>query len=249
MQINSLGRRLEGKRAVVTAAAQGVGRAIAERLAEEGAEVLAADLNAERLADLAGPNIRTIALDATYESAVTAALADRPFDVLVHCVGWVHQGTMASTSYADWRRSFSVNADSAFLAIGAVLPGMLARRSGSVVAIASVASSIAGFPNRLAYGASKAALIGLIKALAVDHAAHGVRFNAICPGTIQSPSLEDRIQSMADPDAARSAFVARQPVGRLGKAEEVAALAAYLAADESAFMTGKALVLDGGATD
>lgn len=242
-------QRLNGKRAVVTAAAQGIGQAIAKRFAAEGADVLAVDLNAERLRQIEGPKVRTLALDATDEAAVAAALAGHSCDILAHCVGWVHQGNLASTSYADWQRSFRINADSAFLVIGSLLAGMLERRSGSVMVIASAASSIAGFPNRVAYGASKAALIGMTKALAADHVADGVRFNAICPGTVQSPSLDERIDSFADPVAARAAFIARQPMGRLGQTEEVAALAAYLAADESAFMTGAVLVLDGGATN
>jgi 2-keto-3-deoxy-L-fuconate dehydrogenase len=240
--------RLNGKRAVVTAAAQGIGQSIALRFAAEGADVLAIDLNADRLRQIEGPTIRTLALDATDEVAVTAALADHPCDIIAHCVGWVHQGNLAATSYADWQRSFRINTNSAFLVIANLLPGMLQRRSGSVMVIASAASSIAGFPNRVAYGASKAALVGMTKALAADHVADGVRFNAICPGTVQSPSLDERIDSAADPVAARAAFIARQPMGRLGQTEEIAALAAYLAADESAFMTGTALVLDGGAT-
>lgn len=241
--------RLNGKRAVVTAAAQGIGQAIALRFAAEGAEVLAVDLNAERLREIEGPKIRTLALDAADESAVASALRGHSCDILAHCVGWVHQGDIASTSYADWQRSFRINTDSAFLVIASLLPGMLQRRSGSVMVVSSAASSIAGFPNRVAYGASKAALIGMTKALAADHVADGVRFNAICPGTVQSPSLDERIDSFADPVAARAAFVARQPMGRLGQTGEVAALAAYLAADESAFMTGAAVVLDGGATN
>lgn len=249
MDMSFSATRLTGKRAVVTAAAQGIGRAIAERLAAEGADVLAVDLNAERLRDIERPGIRTLALDAADEVAVSAALAGHSCDILAHCVGWVHQGNLAATSYADWQRSFRINTDSAFLIISSLLPSMVEHRSGSVIIIASAASSVGGFPNRVAYGASKAALIGLTKALAADHVGDRVRFNAICPGTVQSPSLDDRINSFADPIAARTAFIARQPMGRLGEPAEIAALAAYLAADESAFMTGSVLVLDGGATN
>lgn len=240
--------RLTGKRAVVTAAAQGIGRAIAERLAAEGAQVLALDLNGDKLRELDG-SITTSVLDATDPDAVASMLADYRCDILAHCVGWVHSGNLAGTSYADWQRSFRINTDSAYLMVSALLPGMLRRGTGSVIVIASAASSVGGFPNRVAYGASKAALIGMTKALAADHVRDGVRFNAICPGTVQSPSLEERINANADPDAARAAFIARQPMGRLGQPEEIAALAAYLAADESAFMTGSVLVLDGGATN
>ena len=249
MDTDFASRRLAGKRAVVTAAAQGIGRAIAERLAAEGAEVLAVDINAERLQDLNSGPIRTAAFDASNEAATRAVLAGEPFDILLNCVGWVHHGTIAETGYDDWQKSFRINVDSAFHAVRAVLPGMLERGAGSIVTIASAASSVGGFPNRVAYGASKAALIGMTKALAVDHVKAGVRFNAICPGTVESPSLNDRINAAADPVAAKAAFIARQPMGRLGTAAEIAALAAYLAADESAFMTGSVLVLDGGATN
>ncbi|WIY53247.1 SDR family oxidoreductase [Devosia sp. YIM 151766] len=240
--------RLKGKRALVTAGAQGIGRAIAERLAAEGAEVLATDLNAAALQNLTGDAIRTAAVDGTDAQALQLALGDKQFDILVNCIGWVHHGTLAETDYQQWRRSFQVNVDSAYHAISAVLPGMLERGQGSVITIASAASSVGGFPNRVAYGASKAALIGLTKALAADHVGQGVRFNAICPGTIDTPSLGERINATPDPAATRKAFIARQPMGRLGVASEIAALAAYLAADESAFMTGSSLVIDGGAT-
>jgi 2-keto-3-deoxy-L-fuconate dehydrogenase len=244
----SYGRRLAGRRAVVTAAAQGIGRAIAERLAAEGASVIACDLNADKVGELAGPGVTTLAFDATDPAALAAALGSvLPVDVLVNCVGWVHHGAILDTAPEDWTRSFRINVDPMYHAIRLVLPGMLAARRGSIVNIASAASSVKGFANRVAYGASKAAVIGLTKAVAADHAASGVRVNAICPGTIESPSLQERIAAFADPVAARAAFIARQPMGRLGLPEEVAALAAYLAADESAFTTGAVHMVDGGA--
>jgi 2-keto-3-deoxy-L-fuconate dehydrogenase len=201
------------------------------------------------LRDLKGQGIDLRVFDGSDESAVRSAIAGMPFDVLVNCVGWVHHGTIGNTSYEEWQRAFRINVDSAFHTVRAVLPGMLERRAGSVVTIASAASSVGGFPNRVAYGASKAALIGMTKALAADHVKDGVRFNAICPGTVDSPSLNERINAADDPAAARVSFIARQPMGRLGRTEEIAALAAYLAADESAFMTGSILVIDGGATN
>ena len=240
--------RLQGKQAVVTAAAQGIGRAIAERLAGEGAHVLAIDRNAQALATLDHANITKVVADATDPAALTQAIGDKPVDILVNCVGWVFHGDLMATHYDAWRDSFNINVDSCFHAVRAVLPGMLERRAGSVVTISSAASSVGGFPNRVAYAASKAALIGMTKAMAADHIKDGVRFNVICPGTVDSPSLQDRINQSADPIATRAAFIARQPMGRLGEAEEIAALAAYLAADESAYMTGSVLVLDGGAT-
>lgn len=242
-------RRLEGKRALVTAAAQGIGRAIAERFAAEGAEVVACDLQEERLKEIAPKMAGVHAFDARDPEALRAAVGSYGrFDVLCNCVGWVFQGALLDTSLEDWQRSFGINVDPMFHAIKLVLPAMLEAKKGSIINIASAASSIKGFPNRAAYGASKAAVIGLTKAVAIDHVGAGVRCNAICPGTIVSPSLEERINSFADPVAARAAFIARQPVGRLGQPEEVAALAAYLAADESAYTTGAVLVMDGGTT-
>jgi 2-keto-3-deoxy-L-fuconate dehydrogenase len=242
-------RRLVGKRAVVTAAAQGIGRAIAERFASEGAEVIACDLNRERLDELADRGMRTHVFDASDPEALAAELGGYGHvDVLVNGVGWVHHGNMLDTGPEDWARSFRLNVDPMYHAIRLFLPPMLEARKGSIINIASAASSIKGFPNRLAYGASKAAVIGLTKAVATDHAASGVRCNAICPGTVDSPSLAERINRFPDPVAARAAFIARQPMGRLGTAEEIAAMAAYLAADESAFTTGAVLLVDGGTT-
>jgi len=240
--------RLSGKRAVVTAAAQGIGRAIAERLAEEGALVLALDINAKALATLAGPGIVTAVTDCTDPAILAAVIGERDIDILVTCVGWVFHGNVLDTDPASWEKAFRINVDSTYHAVRAALPGMLARRAGSVVVISSAASSVGGFPNRVAYGATKAALIGMVKAMAADHVRDGVRFNAICPGTVNSPSLNDRINAAADPDAARAAFIARQPMGRLGEAHEIASLAAFLASDESVYMTGSVVVMDGGAT-
>jgi 2-keto-3-deoxy-L-fuconate dehydrogenase len=211
--------------------------------------VLATDINRERLTDLRGELLCTRVLDATDPSAVNMLVNDQAFDVLVNCVGWVHHETIAGTQYDDWQRSFRINVDTAYHTIRAVLPGMLTRRQGSVITIASAASSVGGFPNRVAYGASKAALIGMTKALAADHVKEGVRFNTICPGTIDSPSLNERINAAEDVEIARANFIARQPMGRFGTCDEVAALSAYLAADESAFMTGSILVFDGGSTN
>ncbi|MGI4745937.1 MAG: SDR family oxidoreductase [Janthinobacterium lividum] len=243
-------QRLTGRRALVTAAAQGIGRATALRLAEEGALVVAADINAGKLAELTHPNIRTHAFDASDPGQIESVLADLlPFDIVVNCVGWVHQGTILDATPQDWDRSFALNVGSIFHVTRAVLPAMLAAGHGNIINIASIASSVKGFQNRAAYGASKAAVIGLTKSIAADFIGKGIRCNAICPGTVASPSLEERIAANADPEAARAQFIARQPMGRLGTPEEIAGLVAYLATDESAFMTGSSVILDGGATN
>ena len=244
-----LTRRLQGRIALVTAAGQGIGRAIAERLAAEGAVVHASDLNAGLLADLDVAS--ATGLDATDGDAVTAYAArfDR-VDVLVHAVGFVHHGTIEDCTPADWRRSMAITLDSAYHVLGAVVPRMKAK-GGSVITIASVASSTKGFPNRAAYGAAKGGVIGLTKACAADYLKHRIRFNAVCPGTVDSPSLQDRIATLATTmgeAAARQMFLDRQPSGRFGTPEEIAGVCAFLASDDGVFMTGQVVNVDGGIT-
>lgn len=243
--------RLEGKRAFVTGAGQGIGRAIVLAFAAEGAQVVAASRTVSKMADLPGihPAIVPVALDVTDGPGIRKALSDAGrVDVLVNCAGWVHNGSILDCSEADWAKSFDQNVTSCYHTIRAVLPQMIERRSGSIVNVASVASSIAGVANRAAYSMSKAALIGLTKAVAKDVVGLGVRVNALCPGTTLSPSLEERINAAPDPVAARKAFIARQPMGRLGTVEEIAAGAVYFASDESAYTSGQLLVVDGGMT-
>jgi 2-keto-3-deoxy-L-fuconate dehydrogenase len=243
--------RLAGKTAFVTAAAQGIGRATALAFAAEGAQVIATDLNGPKVAEIAGPSLRTTALDVLDPTAIEAAAKDAgPIDILFNCAGFVHQGSVLDTTEAQWDFAFNLNVRSMFRTIRNFLPGMLARGGGSIINMASVASSVKGIPNRFIYGTSKAAVVGLTKSVAVDFVAKGVRCNCICPGTVQSPSLDDRIAANAAAagslEAARAAFVARQAMGRLGTAEEIAMLAVYLASDESQFITGQAVVIDGG---
>lgn len=243
--------RLAGKRAFVTGAGQGIGRATALAFAAEGAEVVASSRTAGKIADLPGlnPAIAPLALDVTDAAAVDRAIAGAGrIDILVNCAGWVHDGTILDCAEADWARSLEQNVTACYRTIRAVLPQMLDRGQGAIVNVASVASSLTGVPRRAAYGASKAALIGLTKAVARDTIAQGVRVNALCPGTTHSPSLVQRILATGDPEEARRRFVARQPMGRLGTVAEMAAAALYLASDESAFMTGQLLVVDGGQT-
>jgi 2-keto-3-deoxy-L-fuconate dehydrogenase len=240
--------RLKGKRAVVTAAGQGIGRAIAEAFYREGAEVLATDINEKALASLAG--IATRRLDVT-DGAAVAALAGElgAIDVLANCAGYVHQGTILDCSEKDWDFSFDLNVKSMYRMIRAFLPAMLEKGRGSIVNVASVASSVKGVPNRFVYGASKAGVIGLTKAVAADFVAKGIRCNAICPGTVQSPSLDQRMAALGgDPAEVRRSFAQRQPMGRIAEPEEIAHLAVYLAADESSFTTGAIHVIDGGWT-
>jgi 2-keto-3-deoxy-L-fuconate dehydrogenase len=243
-------RRLEGKTALVTAAAQGIGKATALRFAGEGARVIATDINAGLLATLEGCETRV--LDVTKDDAVKAIAAEiGPIDILFNCAGYVHSGTILECEPDAWAFSFDLNVTAMYRTIRAFLPGMLAKGAGSIVNMASAASSVKGVPNRFAYGASKAAVIGLSKSVAADFVARGIRCNAICPGTIESPSLHERISTQAAStgqslDQVQKAFVARQPVGRIGKPEEIAALAAYLASDEAAFTTGTIHMIDGG---
>jgi len=243
--------RLAGKRAFVTGAGQGIGRAVALAFGADGAEVVASSRTAAKMDDLPQQDrkIATTALDVTDGDAVHRTIRDHgPFDVLFNCAGWVHDGTILDCSVEDWQRSLDQNATSCFHTIQAALPAMLERGEGSIVNVASVASSITGVPRRAAYGAGKAAVIGLTKAVARDVIASGVRVNALCPGTTHSPSLESRIQATDDPDATRRNFVERQPMGRLGTVEEMAAAALYLASDESGFTTGQLITVDGGQT-
>lgn len=239
--------RLAGKTAFVTAAANGIGRATALAFAAEGATVHATDINEKVLGEIAAPGLNVARLDVTDAAAVAKAAADiGRVDILFNCAGWVAHGSILETSEADWDRSFGLNVRAMYTVIKAFLPAMLAGGGGSIINIASVASSVKGVANRCAYGASKAAVIGLTKSVAADYMRQGVRCNAICPGTVDTPSLGDRINAFADPVQARKDFIARQPMGRLGRAEEIAHLAVYLASDESSFTTGTAVISDGG---
>jgi 2-keto-3-deoxy-L-fuconate dehydrogenase len=245
--------RLAGKRALVTAAAQGIGRATALAFAAEGASVLATDRDAARLAELVAPGLATRPLDVLDSAAIAALVVEAgPFDLLFNCAGFVHQNTVLSATEEEWDFAFALNVRAMWQVVKAVLPAMLAARRGTIVNMASACSSIKGAPNRFIYGTTKAAVIGLTKSVAVDYVGQGVRCNAICPGTVDTPSLGERIAANAAAagglEAARAAFVARQAMGRLATAEEMAALAVYLASDESAFVTGQAIVIDGGWT-
>lgn len=242
-------QRLNGKTALITAAGQGIGLATAELFAREGARVIATDI---RIDGLAGKPVEAHKLDVLDASAIEALARDvGPIDVLFNCAGFVHAGSILEASEEDWDFAFNLNVKAMYRTIRAFLPGMLEKGGGSIINMSSAASSIKGVPNRFVYGASKAAVIGLTKSVAADFVTRGIRCNAICPGTVASPSLEERIAAQAKAqgitvDAARAAFVARQPMGRVGKAEEIAALTLYLASDESGFTTGQAHVIDGG---
>ncbi len=241
---------MHNKIAVVTAAGQGIGRACAERLAREGAKVYALDINRDGLSSLTDMETRTI--DCTQEQALGAFFSDlERVDIMVHGVGYVHNGTIEECSTQEWQKSINITLNSAFFTLREAIPRMKAH-GGSIINIASIASSIKGFPNRAAYGAAKGGVIGLTKSIAVDYLADGIRCNAICPGTTQSPSLDERIEALSAKsgglEEARKAFVARQPMGRLGTPEEMAGLCAYLASDESSFVTGQCYHIDGGTT-
>lgn len=246
------GARLRGKTAFLTAAGQGIGRATALAFAAEGAKVYASDLSENALAELKelAPAIETRVVNALDTASIDAAAAAiGPVHALFNCAGYVHQGTVLDCEEKDWDFSFDLNVKSMWRTLRAFLPAMRANGGGSIINMSSGASSIKGAPNRFVYGATKAAVIGLTKATAIDFIKDGVRCNAICPGTIQSPSLEERIHALPGTyDENRAAFIARQPMGRLGTAEEIGALAVFLASDESAFITGAELKVDGGWT-
>ncbi len=242
--------RLKGKTALVTAAGQGIGRASVLAMAAEGAQVWATDVNPKLLDSFDGvANVRCVVLDVLDKAAIHRVVGDLPpLDVLFNCAGFVHNGNILQATDAEWEFAFNLNVRSQFWMIQAVLPAMLAKGGGSIINMASVCGSVKGLPNRLIYGASKAAVIGLTKAVAADHVAQGIRCNAIAPGTVDTPSLADRINSYAVPVEARKNFIARQPMGRLAQAHEIAPIIVYLASDESVFASGQVLSVDGGMT-
>lgn len=237
--------RLAGKTALITAAGQGIGRASAELFVAEGATVWATDVNEAEVASIKGA--RPLRLDVTDAAAISAAAAQvGRIDVLFNCAGYVHAGALLDCDEAAWARSFDLNVTAMYRTIRAFLPAMIAGGGGSIVNMASIASSVKGIPNRFAYGATKAAVIGLTKSVAADYVAQGIRCNAICPGTVETPSLKARLAATGDYEAAFRAFSERQPMGRLGQADEIARLALYLASDESSFTTGAQHIIDGG---
>ena len=244
--------RLAGKTAFITAAAQGIGRATALAYAAEGARVIATDLNDAKLADI-GHGIETYRLDATDPADVARTLGNAgAIDILFNCAGFVHQGTVLDSTDAEWDFALTLNLRSMIGTIRAALPGMIERGRGSIINMSSAASSIKGAPSRCVYGTTKAAVIGLTKSIAADYVKQGIRCNAICPGTVQTPSLDDRIAANAaaagSMEKARTDFIARQAMGRLGSPDEIAALAVYLGSDETQFITGQTIVIDGGWT-
>jgi len=242
--------RLQGKHILITAAGQGIGKATVLAMVAEGATVWATDVNPSLLEAFKGvAQVHTAVLDVMDKAAIQAQVAamDR-IDALFNCAGYVHSGTALTATDDDWNLAFNLNVRSQFWTIQAVLPQMVSQGGGSIINMASVASSLKGLPNRFVYGASKAAVIGLTKAVAADHVRQGIRCNAICPGTVDTPSLQDRINSQADPVQARKDFIARQPMGRLAQAHEIAPIVVFLASDESQFTTGQAYSVDGGMT-
>lgn len=243
-------QRLSGKRALITAAGQGIGKATALRLAAEGAEVLATDVNAVTLEELTGtPGITTQVLNVLDADAITACVAGAGrIDILFNCAGVVHAGDIMGSTEDEWDFAFALNCKAMYRMLRTVLPGMVAQGGGSIINMASVAGPLTAPPNRFIYSASKAAVGGITKSVAQDYVKQGIRCNAVCPGTVDSPSLHQRLRDTGNYDAAMTAFIARQPMGRIGKPEEIAAMVAYLGADESAYTTGQLLALDGGWT-
>ena len=241
--------RLQNKKIVVTAAAQGIGKATALAFAREGADVVATDINEEKLKDLQNNNIKTQVLDATNKEAVkNFAQSNDKVDVLFHAVGFVHHGTILDCSTEEFYNSVNTNVYSAYLMISMLLPKMLKQKKGNIIIVSSAASNVKGAPNRFIYGTTKAALNGFVKAMAVDYVKEGIRCNAILPGTVETPSWEGRVNMTDDPKQARIDFINRQAMGRLAQPEEIASLAVYLASDESDFVTGTLNLIDGGWT-
>jgi len=242
--------RLAGKTAFITAAGQGIGRGAALAFAREGAQVWATDVNAKTLADLEGKDgIRTRVMDVLDESAISKLAGEiGQVDVLFNCAGYVHHGTILDCAPKDWDFSFNLNVKSMYLVTRALLPGMLKKGGGSIINMSSIASSVKGLPNRFVYGATKAAVIGLTKAIAADYVKQGIRCNCIGPGTVDTPSLGQRINAFADPVQARKDFIARQPMGRLGSVDDITGILVFLASDESKFATGNMYSIDGGMT-
>jgi 2-keto-3-deoxy-L-fuconate dehydrogenase len=241
--------RLAGKTAFITAAGQGIGRATALAFAREGATVWATDVNGKLLSDLPKEGLKTKALDVLDEVAIQKAAAEvGAIDILFNCAGFVHHGTILDCSNKDWEFAFNLNVRSMFWAAKAFLPGMLKKGGGSIINMSSIASSVKGLPNRFVYGATKAAVIGLTKAIAADYVKQGIRCNCIGPGTVDTPSLGERINAFADPVQAKKDFIARQPMGRLGSVEDITGILVFLASDESKFATGNMYSIDGGMT-
>lgn len=242
--------RLSGKKIIITAAAQGIGRACVEAYQAEGATIIATDINQEKLDELSHlPNVETRLLDVLNLGDISRGSEEvGHVDVLFNCAGFVHHGSILDCDETAWDFSFELNVKAQYRMIRAFLPGMLSNGGGSIINMASVCSSVKGIVQRAVYGASKAAVIGLTKSVSADYLRDGIRCNCICPGTVQSPSLDDRINAFEDPIQAREDFIARQPLGRLGTAEEIAAIAVYLASDESAYTTGQPFIIDGGIT-
>ena len=244
-------KRLEGKRALVTAAGQGIGKATALAMASEGAHVFATDINKDTLNELADEAsghglLEVFELNVVDNNSIENGIIKSKPDILFNCAGFVHNGTILEATIEEWSKAWELNVTSMFETIRAALPGMLSRGTGSIINMSSVVSSIKGTPNRLVYGTTKAAVIGLTKAVATDYITKGIRCNCICPGTVDTPSLHERLEATGDYEKAMREFIARQPMGRIGSANEIAALAVYLGSDESKFTTGRTHIIDGG---